>query len=60
MMDARPTVAGVDVGALVLVRYPDPRLREVCTPLDGVNDVSLSKLGERTQRRSSRSQTWIW
>jgi peptide deformylase len=31
-------IAQVDVGRLQVIRYPDPRLREVCTPVKEVDD----------------------
>ncbi len=37
---------GIDVPALRILRYPDPRLREVCTPVDAVDD-DLRRLVDR-------------
>jgi len=37
-MDSAEEIRSVDLTALRVLKYPDPRLREVCTPVDTVDD----------------------
>ncbi len=37
-MSSAEKIAATDIDALTVVRYPDPRLREICTPVDVVDD----------------------
>jgi len=50
MMQMNPAeeiaAAAADLAALRVVRYPDPRLREMCTPVEAVDD-SVRALAER-------------
>ena len=38
MMDSKEKIRTADLKSLEIIRYPDPRLREVCTPIEGVDD----------------------
>jgi len=37
-MDSAEKIRSVDLTALCVLKYPNPRLREVCTPVDSVDD----------------------
>ncbi|MBN1554558.1 MAG: peptide deformylase [Phycisphaerae bacterium] len=37
-MNAREKIQAIDVKTLEVIHYPDPRLKEVCTPLEVVDD----------------------
>jgi len=45
-MTAEQTIKQADVGSLEILRYPDPRLREVCAPVEVV-DGAVAELVER-------------
>jgi len=45
-MDSREKIEATDVATLKVIRYPDPRLKEVCTPIDAV-DGSVIVLAQR-------------
>jgi peptide deformylase len=48
-MNAREKIQAVDVESLQIVRYPDPRLKEVCTPIEEI-DESVTALADRMAR----------
>ena len=37
-MDSKEKIRSANLQSLEIIRYPDPRLREVCTPIEGVDD----------------------
>lgn len=37
-MEKNAKILSADLSALTVIRYPDPRLREVCSPVDEVDD----------------------
>jgi peptide deformylase len=45
-MAGNDKLSGIDLAALRIIHYPDPRLREDCTPLEAV-DESVRALAER-------------
>ena len=45
-MSSSDKIQAVDLGALAIVRWPDPRLNEICTPIDRFDDA-LRRLVER-------------
>jgi peptide deformylase len=45
-MDAREKIQAVDLDTLKVIRYPDPRLKESCTPID-VIDERVAALAHR-------------
>ena len=42
-------IVNLDIPALQLIRYPDPRLREVCTPVVNPSGEQVRRLVERMQ-----------
>lgn len=46
MMDSSDKIQAADLASLQVVKYPDPRLREVCTPVETI-DEPLAMLVER-------------
>ena len=45
-METNARIRQIDIPGLELVKYPDPRLREMCVPVDEVDDV-VRALAER-------------
>ncbi|MBN1943995.1 MAG: peptide deformylase [Phycisphaerae bacterium] len=52
-MNSREKIEAVNVKTLRVIRYPDPRLKEVCTPLDEVD----GKTAELVQKMAERMFT---
>lgn len=48
-MNAREKIQSVDVETLRIIRYPDPRLKESCTPIEEVDD-SVTALTNKMAR----------
>jgi peptide deformylase len=45
-MNAREKIQAVDLTDLHVIHYPDPRLKEVCTPIDEI-DATVAALAQR-------------
>ncbi len=46
IMDSHEKIRQVDLASLKIIHYPDPRLREVCTPIDSA-EATLAPLTEK-------------
>ncbi|MFW5840469.1 MAG: peptide deformylase [Planctomycetota bacterium] len=46
-MSSNEKIHAVDLPSLEIIHYPDPRLREVCTPVDDPTDPVIADLVER-------------
>lgn len=44
-MEPNAKIRGVDLASLGIIHYPDPRLMEVCTPVDEVDDAVRALAG---------------
>lgn len=49
-MNAREKIAAADLSSLRVIRYPDPRLKEVCTPVDVVEETVAALVRRMAER----------